>query len=89
MELKYTTSIKVKKYNDETTENSNGTYTSTSSSFGYKGKWSVIGNKFTAESNNGRIMSGTQTTNGNNLYIKGSTSDGYNFEYTFVRANGY
>ena len=70
---------------EQLTINADGTFTSTSSSFGLKGTWSVTGNSFTAKNTDGRVMSGTQKINGNSLRIQGSTTDGYSFDYSFIK----
>lgn len=67
------------------TVNADGTYSSSSSSFGLKGQWNVQGGTFSAKSSSGRVMSGQVTMNGNTIRLKGSTTDGYSFDYRFAR----
>ena len=67
------------------TINSDGTYKSSSSNFGLSGQWSVSGSSFSAKSSSGRVMTGTVTVSGNSMRLKGSTADGYTFDYSFER----
>lgn len=62
-----------------------GTYESSSYDFGRSGKWTVQGGTFSAQSSAGRVMSGSISVSGNTLHIKGSTTDGYQFDYSFAR----
>lgn len=65
--------------------NADGTYYSTSKDMGYEGKWRIAGNSFSATSNSGRIFNAIVTVNSTTLKMKGSTNDGYSFNYTFKR----
>ena len=69
----------------ELTINSDGTYKSSSSRFGLSGQWSVSGSSFSAKSSSGRVMTGTVTVSGSSMRLKGSTADGYQFDYSFEK----
>ena len=64
---------------------SDGTYKSSSSSFGLSGQWSVSGSSFSAKSSSGRTMSGSVAVGSNSMRLTGSTTDGYTFDYSFER----
>lgn len=64
---------------------SDGTYKSSSSSFGLKGQWSVSGSSFSAKSSSGRVIGGTVSVGGSSMRLKGSTADGYSFDYSFEK----
>ena len=69
----------------EVTIKSDGTYTSTSESFGYKGSYVVNGNKITAKSESGDTFVVTVTINGNSMTWNGTASNGTSFHYVFTR----
>ena len=64
---------------------SDGTYKSSSSSFGLSGLWSVSGSSFSAKSSSGRVISGTLSVSGSSMRLRGSTADGYSFDYSFEK----
>ncbi len=64
---------------------SDGTYTSTASTFGLKGSYTVNGNKITAKSENGATFVVTVTINGNTMNWNGTASNGTTFHYVFTR----
>lgn len=67
----------------EITIYANGTYTSTSSSFGYAGTYSVSGNKITAHSNSGGTFVITVTFSGEKMSWSGTANNGVTFYYIF------
>ena len=69
----------------QVTINSNGTYTSTSSTFGYSGTYSIKGNSITARSKDGATFVVTVTINGDKMTWNGTASNGTTFRYVFVR----
>ena len=66
---------------------SDGTYSSSSYDFGRSGTWNVQGGNFSASSSSGRVMSGTISLDGGQMRLKGSTTDGYKFDYKFSKQN--
>lgn len=66
--------------------NADGTYYSSSETMGYEGKWRIAGNSLSATSS-GRIFNAIVTVNSTTLKMKGSTTDGYSFNYTFRRVS--
>lgn len=69
----------------EVTINGDGTYTSTSDSFGYKGSYVINGNKITAKSNSGDTFVVTVNISGNTMTWNGTASNGTTFHYVFTR----
>jgi len=67
------------------TINSDKTYTSSSSSIGRTGTWSVSGNTFIATSSTGKSVSATFAVNSTMLKLSGKASNGYSFDYTFSK----
>ncbi len=67
------------------TINSDKTYTSSSSSFGKKGTWSINGNTFIAMATTGKSVSATFSVNSTTLKLSGEASNGYSFNYTFAK----
>ena len=65
--------------------NPNGTYTSTASTFGYSGTYTVSGNTITARSNAGGSFLITVTINGNRMTWDGTANNGVSFRYIFER----
>ena len=63
---------------------SNNTYTSTSSTFGYSGTYSLSGNTITAKSNAGTFVVNV-TINGDKMIWDGTASNGTKFRYVFQR----
>lgn len=63
---------------------SNNTYTSTSSSFGYSGTYSVSGNTITARSSAGTFVVNV-TISGDKMIWNGTASNGVTFRYVFQR----
>lgn len=63
----------------------NGTYTSTASTFGYSGTYTVSGNTITARSNAGGTFLITVTINGNRMTWDGTANNGVSFRYIFER----
>ena len=59
--------------------------TSTASTFGLKGSYTVNGNKITAKSENGATFVVTVTINGNTMNWNGTASNGTTFHYVFTR----
>lgn len=68
----------------EVTIKSNGTFTSTSSTFGATGTYSVSGNQITARSSAGTFVV-TVTISGNKMTWNGTASNGTTFHYVFQR----
>lgn len=68
----------------EVTIKSNGTFTSTSPTFGATGTYSVSGNQITARSSAGTFVV-TVTISGNKMTWKGTASNGTTFHYVFQR----
>lgn len=66
------------------TINSNGTYTSTSSSFGTSGSYKINGNKIVVNTNGGRAFMITVSFSGNRMTWNGS-GEGVNFTYVFEK----
>lgn len=60
------------------------TYTSTSSNMG-NGAYTLLGNKLTAISTTGKVITATVSLSGNKLEMEGTTNDGVRFIYTFKR----
>ena len=69
----------------EITINPNGTYTSTASTFGYSGTYTVNGNKITAHSDAGGTFLVNVTINGDRMTWDGTASNGVIFRYVFER----
>ena len=69
----------------EVTINSNGTYTSTSSTFGYNGTYSIKGNTITAKSKGGATFVVTVSISGDKMTWNGTASNGTTFQYVFAR----
>lgn len=67
------------------TINNNGTYTSTASTFGYSGTYTVKGNSITAKSENGDTFVVTVTISGDKMTWNGTASNGTSFHYVFIR----
>ena len=63
----------------------NGTYTSTSASFGYSGTYSISGNKITAHSDSGGTFVITVNISGDRMEWNGTASNGVTFRYIFER----
>ena len=63
---------------------SNNTYTSTSSTFGYTGTYTLSGNTITAKSSAGTFVVNV-TISGDKMYWDGTASNGTKFKYTFQR----
>ncbi len=62
-----------------------GTYTSTSSNFGYSGTYSINGNTITAKNTSGDTFIVTVKINNRNMYWEGTASTGVTFDYTFTK----
>lgn len=69
----------------EVTVYANGTYSSTSTSFGLSGTYSASGNKITAHSDTGATFVVTVTFNGDYMEWNGTASNGVTFRYVFQR----
>lgn len=69
----------------EVTVYANGTYSSTSTSFGLSGTYSASGNKITAHSDGGATFVVTVTFNGDYMEWNGTASNGVTFRYVFQR----
>lgn len=69
----------------EITINPNGTYTSTASTFGYSGTYTVSGNKITAHSDAGGTFLINVSINGDRMTWDGTASNGVSFRYIFER----
>ena len=69
----------------EVTINANGTYTSTASTFGYTGTYTVSGNKITAHSNSGGTFVITVGISGERMTWNGTASNGVTFNYVFEK----
>lgn len=67
------------------TINNNGTYTSTASTFGYSGTYTIKGNSITAKSDNGDTFVVTVTISGDKMTWNGTASNGTSFHYVFIR----
>ncbi|SFO85458.1 lipocalin family protein [Prevotella sp. tf2-5] len=67
------------------TINNNGTYTSTASTFGYSGTYTIKGNSITAKSENGDTFVVTVTISGDKMTWNGTASNGTSFHYVFIR----
>ncbi len=63
----------------------NGTYTSTSKTFGTSGTYTISGNTITAKSKSGDTFLVTVTINGDNMTWNGTSSTGVTFTYLFKR----
>ena len=63
----------------------NGTYTSTSSSFGHSGTYAVKGNTITAKNQAGDTFMVTVGINGDQMVWNGTSSTGVTFRYVFIR----
>ena len=59
------------------------TYTSTSSSFGYSGTYTISGNTITAKNHNGATFVVNVKIQGNIMTWNGTASNGVTFNYTF------
>ena len=68
----------------QVTIKSDGTFTSTASTFGYSGTYTVSGNKITAKSSSGTFVV-TVSVRGNNMTWNGTASNGVRFNYTFIK----
>lgn len=64
---------------------SDGTYTSTASSFGTSGTYKFNGNTITAKNNQGDTFVVTVTISGNTMTWNGTSSTGISFTYVFAR----
>ena len=69
----------------EVTIKSNGTYTSTSPTFGYSGTYNIKGNTITAKSSNGDTFMVNVTISGDKMTWNGTASNGTTFKYVFTR----
>ncbi len=69
----------------EVTIMSNNTYTSTSSSFGYSGTYTISGNTITAKSSKGATFVVDVTFRDDKMYWEGKASNGVTFGYMFVK----
>ena len=69
----------------EITINKNGTFTSTSSDFGYSGTYTLDGNKITAKNKSGKTAVVTVAVSGNKMTWNGTASNGVNFRYVFQK----
>ena len=63
---------------------SNNTYTSTSSTFGYSGTYTLSGNNITAKSSAGTFLVNVKI-NGDKMIWDGTASNGTKFRYVFQR----
>ncbi len=68
----------------QVTIKSDGTFTSTSSSFGYSGTYTMSGSTITAKSSAGTFLV-TVYLSGDTMKWNGTASNGVTFEYTFKR----
>jgi hypothetical protein len=68
----------------QVTINSDRTFTSTASSFGYSGTYTISGNKITAKSSSGTFVV-TVSISGDRMTWNGTASNGVRFKYVFVR----
>ena len=62
-----------------------GKYESTSKDMGLKGTWNLSYNRLTVISDKNRIFTATVSVNSTTLILKGTTNDGYAFNYTFTK----
>ena len=69
----------------EVTIKNNGTYTSTSSTFGYSGTYNIKGNTITAKSSTGDTFIVNVTINGDKMTWNGTANNGTTFKYIFKR----
>ena len=69
----------------EVTIKSDNTYTSTASTFGYRGSYTINGNKITAKSEDGATFVVTVSVSGNTMTWNGTASNGTTFHYVFTR----
>ena len=69
----------------EVTIKSNGTYTSTSPTFGYSGTYDIKGNTITAKSSNGDTFMVNVTISGDKMTWNGTASNGTTFKYIFTK----
>ena len=69
----------------EITINPNGTYTSTTPTFGYSGTYTVSGNKITAHSDAGGTFIINVSISGDRMTWDGTASNGVSFRYIFER----
>ena len=69
----------------EVTIKSNGTYTSTSPTFGYSGTYNIKGNTITAKSSNGDTFMVNVSISGDKMTWNGTASNGTTFKYIFTR----
>lgn len=67
------------------TINANGTYTSTASSFGESGTFTINGQNITAINSNGDTFIVTASINGDRMKWSGTASTGVQFDYVFIR----
>ena len=71
----------------EITINPNGTYTSTTPTFGYSGTYKVSGNKITAHSDAGGTFIINVSISGDRMTWDGTANNGVSFRYIFEREN--
>lgn len=69
----------------EVTIKSDNTYTSTASTFGYRGSYTINGNKITAKSEDGATFVITVEINGDRMVWNGTANNGVTFHYVFTR----
>ena len=69
----------------EVTISPNGTYTSTASTFGYSGTYTVSGNKITAHSDAGGTFLINVSISGDRMTWDGTANNGVSFRYIFER----
>lgn len=69
----------------QVTIKNNGTYTSTASTFGYSGTYTISGNSITAKSDSGDTFVVTVTISGDKMTWNGTASNGTTFRYVFTR----
>ena len=68
--------------------NANGTYSSTSSSFGHTGTYTIKGNQITAKNSTGDTFVVTVSISGDRMTWNGTSSTGVTFRYVFTRETG-
>lgn len=69
----------------QVTIKADGTYTSTASTFGYSGSYTIKGNTITAKSKDGSTFVVTVTISGDKMTWNGTASNGTTFHYVFTR----
>ena len=69
----------------QVTIKNNGTYTSTASTLGYSGTYTISGNSITAKSDSGDTFVVTVTISGDKMTWNGTASNGTTFRYVFTR----